>query len=196
MENHKFMKKFKNILWKPVETSTLFETRVCTICSKKSISPEGVTKTFTSLKAPNWVIIVPVLKAKNGEDNFIMVKQWRHGAEAAFNEFPGGVIDASEKPEDAAARELAEETGRTATTLKQLAELSPNPAIMENKCYIFYAEVSTTAVEQKLDEDEFVNAYTIPVKQVIRDMGLPEYGHAIMNAALFLYLREINFIAN
>ncbi len=190
MENYKFMKKNEKILWETVSSAEIFKTRVCTVCEKQSISPDGEKKTFTSLKAPNWVIVVPVLKNKNGEDNFIMVRQWRHGAERLFTEFPGGVIDEGENPETAAMRELAEETGKKVIILKLLAELSPNPAIMENICYIFYAEVSENTALQDLDEDEFVDVLSIPVKTVIRDMGLPSYSHAIMNAALFLYVKE------
>ena len=44
--------------------------------------------------------------------------------------------------------------------------------------------------EKNLDEDEFLNILEIPVKKVIQNMGNPPYTHAIMNAALFLYLKE------
>lgn len=184
------MGKNKGILWQPIASKAVFKTSVCTVCEKESISPNGEKKTFTSFKAPDWVIIVPVFKNKDGEDNFIMVKQWRHGSEAVFTEFPGGVIDEGETPEKAARRELLEETGKNAAALTLLAALSPNPAIMENKCYVFYAEVKENTAAQRLDEDEFINILTVPVKTAIKNMGIPPYSHAIMNAALLLYVKE------
>ena len=184
------MKKNNQILWRPAGTSQLLHTRVLTVYEKASISPEGEEKTFISLSAPSWVIIVPSCKNEKGEEFFVLVEQWRHGSEAVFREFPGGVIDEGEKPEQAARRELAEEPGRNAKTINLLGVLSPNPAIMENKVYIFSAELDNTKKATHLDEDEFLNSIKLPVKEVIKNMGKPPYTHAIMNAAMFLYLRD------
>ncbi len=187
------MKKNNKILWKPIESKEIFATRVFKVCEKTSLSPENETKSFISLKAPNWVVILPVLKKPDEEDQFIMVEQWRHGAESVFFEFPGGVIDAGEEPDFAAKRELLEETGRSASSLKLLSVLSPNPAIMENKCYIFLAEIDDFLHEQNLDSDEFLNVKIMPVSEVLKNMASPEYAHAIMNAAAFLYLKNLQY---
>ncbi len=190
MKIGKFMKKNNKITWNPINSKKIFKTRVFTVCEKETLSPEDERKTFISLDAPDWAVVVPVLKKEGEEDCFIMVEQWRHGSESVFTEFPGGVIDAGESPEEAARRELSEETGRTAKTLKLLSVLSPNPAIMENHCHIFLAEIDGAVQEQKLDSDEFMNVRVMPVKTVLANMGKPEYAHAIMNAAAFLYLQE------
>ncbi|UTC84018.1 NUDIX hydrolase [Treponema denticola] len=184
------MEKNNGIAWKPAASREILKTRVFSVCEKDSISPEGEKKTFISLKAPSWVIVVPFYKDSSGEDVFVMVQQWRHGSESVCIEFPGGVVDKGEKPEDAALRELLEETGRTPKNIKCLSTLSPNPAIMENSCTIFLAELDKGEVKQNLDEDEFLNILEIPVKKVIQNMGNQPYTHAIMNAALFLYLKE------
>ena len=184
------MEKNGGILWKPAGASKLLTTRVLTVYEKTSISPEGEEKTFISLSAPSWVIIVPTYKTETGEDYFVLVEQWRHGSEAVFVEFPGGVIDSGEQPEAAAHRELLEETGRSAKAMRFLGALSPNPAIMENKVHIFSAELDGTENDRHLDDDEFLNVITLPAKTVIKNMGTPPYAHAIMNAALFLYLRD------
>ncbi len=187
----KFMQKKGKIEWQPIRSKEVFSSRVFKVYEKESSSPENETKSFISLNAPDWVVIVPVLKKANGDEDFIMVEQWRHGAESVFVEFPGGVIDKGERPEDAARRELLEETGRNAKSLKLLSVLSPNPAIMENHCHIFLAEIDDSLHEQNLDSDEFVNTKTMSVKEVLKKMGSPKYAHAIMTAAAFLYLSHI-----
>jgi len=187
------MEKNNEIEWKPADSREILKTRVFSVCEKDSISPEGEKKTFISLKAPSWVIVVPFYKDSSGEDIFVMVQQWRHGSESVCIEFPGGVVDKGEKAEEAALRELLEETGRTPKNIKCLSTLSPNPAIMENSCTVFLAELDNVEGKQNLDEDEFLNILKIPVKKVIQNMGNPPYTHAIMNAALFLYLKEKYF---
>ncbi len=184
------MKKINKILWKPINSEEIFKTRIFTVCDKESLSPEQESHHFVSLQAPDWAVVVPVLKKEGEEDCFIMVEQWRHGTESVFIEFPGGVIDQGEKAEEAARRELLEETGRNASSLKLLSVLSPNPAMMENHCYIFLAEIDESVQAQNLDNDEFMNVKEIPVKTVLENMGKADYAHAIMNAAAFLYLQE------
>ena len=98
------MEKNNEIVWKPAVSREILKTRVFSVCEKDSISPEGEKKTFISLKAPSWVIVIPVYQNSSGEDIFVMVQQWRHGSESVCIEFPGGVVDKGEKPEDAALR--------------------------------------------------------------------------------------------
>jgi 8-oxo-dGTP pyrophosphatase MutT (NUDIX family) len=131
-----------------------------------------------------------VIRDENGVESFLMVKQWRHGAEQLSVEFPGGVIDKGEDPAQAAARELLGETGYRADELTLGASISPNPAIMDNLCHIFFARNLINTYRLDLDDDEFVNTEAIPVTHVIKEMGRGLYIHALMSAALFFYIQK------
>ncbi len=184
------MKKNEQLTWKPVNKTKVYQSRVFSVYDIESLSPEGETKTFCTLSAPDWVIVVPIIKNADNTDSFLMVNQWRHGSARLSMEFPGGVIDAGESADEAAARELQEETGKTAEKLIRLADIYPNPAILENKTHIYLAYCGTDTQRQSLDEDEFVETETIPVEEVLAKMGQSPYDHALMCTALFLYLQH------
>ncbi|MBR2308261.1 MAG: NUDIX hydrolase, partial [Fibrobacter sp.] len=70
--------------------------------------PNGkVIDDFYTLWQPDWVLIL----ARTAEGKWVMTEQYRHGTGKIALEFPAGIIDKGETPEQAALRELQEECG-------------------------------------------------------------------------------------
>jgi 8-oxo-dGTP pyrophosphatase MutT (NUDIX family) len=180
----------ENLIWTPENSRTVLETRVFNVEERVCLTPDGMRRgTYLSLTAPDCAIVVPVLRDAGGE-RFVMVRQWRHGIQRMSCEFPGGVIDPGETPEKAARRELAEETGYTAGHLVSLGALSANPAIMGNTAHFFTALELTATGTRHLDRDEFLEVAIHDRSEVISRFGVdPDWTHALMAAALNLYLR-------
>jgi 8-oxo-dGTP pyrophosphatase MutT (NUDIX family) len=177
----------EHLAWTEEGRRDVFECRVFSIHESESRSPnKETTGVFTVLDAPDFAIVVPVLETERGKC-FVMVRQWRHGAQEMSLEFPGGVCESGETGDAGALRELEEETAYTAGKITKLAKMNPNPAIMSNHQYIFLAEDLRPLPSQHLDEDEYVDVEIIPVDEVIKNMGKPPYIHALMAAALGLY---------
>ncbi|MCF0242585.1 MAG: NUDIX hydrolase [Treponema sp.] len=173
--------------WTEKSTKTLLKTVVFDVTERHSASSDGLEGDYIVVNARDWVIVVPVL----GQD-FLMVKQWRHGEKALSIEFPGGVAEAGEPFEYSARRELLEETGYEAGRMTELAVFNPNPALFSNHVHVYLAEDLKKTSDQKLDEDEYVDFLQIPQKEVIAKMGSSEYSHGLMLSALGLYLAKIN----
>ncbi|MEL3908738.1 MAG: NUDIX hydrolase [Treponemataceae bacterium] len=184
----------ENITWKALSKEKVFDTKIMDIYQKTCLSPEKVEREFITAKTRNWVMIIPEVEIE-GVVNFLMVKQWRYGSESLSVEFPGGVIDAGETAEEAAKRELLEETGYEALALEYLTHFSPNPAFMENTQYVFIAKCDKKpAKELDLDKDEFINVLIEPRENIVKKYGKSPYDHALHCAGLFYYLKQKNLL--
>lgn len=171
--------------WRILETQPLLHTPVFDVLAQKELAEAGPSGTYVAMKAPDWVMVIPVL----GED-FVLVRQWRHAARRLTTEFPGGVRDGDEDPAVTAARELREETGFRAGKLSCLGSCSPNPALFSNTFYCYLAEELSPAGAQHLDADEVLVYETRPIREVVAAFGSPEFSHALMGTALAFYLRR------
>lgn len=163
----------------------LMKTAVFTVMEQNETAANGVKGNYIALKAPDCAAVIPELG-----DSFVLVRQWRHGASKLTTEFPGGVVDAGETPEEAARRELSEETGYTAKELIYLGECSPNPAIFKSRFYCFLARGLEGSGVQHLDRDELISIEKRPIEEVIKGFGSEEFSHAFMGTALAFYLRR------
>jgi 8-oxo-dGTP pyrophosphatase MutT (NUDIX family) len=183
----------KNLIWKEEGNKTVFQNRIFSIQESACRSPDNDLRTFSIIDTPDWAIIVPVIHAPEGE-KFVMVRQWRHGSRELSLEFPGGVFEAGEHAEEAAARELQEETAYKPGKIQKIGEFSPNPALMSNRVHFFIAEDLHDTGTQELDEDEYVAVELVSAAEVFRGIGRPPYIHALMGSALALYLQKTALI--
>ncbi len=173
------------LCWETLSSRSLYSHRVMELVEKEERAADGYCGRYVSIRTRNWVIAVPV---KDGR--FVMVRQWRHGLEGITVEFPGGVKEDDETPEDGAARELLEETGYRAGKVTVLGCCNPNPAIYGNTITFVLAEDLTATNELHTDEDEFVEPVEIPVSEVLERFGSGEYCNAFVGSALALYMRH------
>jgi ADP-ribose pyrophosphatase len=84
-----------------------------------------------------------------------LVRQYRHPTVRYVLELPAGRLEAPERPEECAARELEEEIGVRAGRMERLAEFFTTPGFCEEKLWIYLA-TELTETEQSLEDDELV----------------------------------------
>ena len=94
--------------WKLLDTEYLVDAPWLKVAKEKCELPNGkIIDDFYTLWQPDWVLIL----ARTSEGEWIMTEQYRHGTGKITLEFPAGIIDKGETPEQAALRELQEECG-------------------------------------------------------------------------------------
>ncbi|WP_295680217.1 NUDIX hydrolase [uncultured Fibrobacter sp.] len=94
--------------WKLLNTEYLVDAPWLKVAKEKCELPNGkVIDDFYTLWQPDWVLIL----ARTTEGKWVMTEQYRHGTGKIALEFPAGIIDKDETPEQAALRELQEECG-------------------------------------------------------------------------------------
>jgi ADP-ribose pyrophosphatase len=106
------------------------------------------------VELPRAATIVPVLD----DGRILMIRQYRHSVRDIILELPGGRIDASEIPEDAARRELLEETGYAAKSFHLLGSFIPAAGLLDHVGFLFEARglEPGTSKPEALEEIEVV----------------------------------------
>lgn len=105
-----------------------------------------VAKRVSGDPAPHYSIAtrdyVSVL-AVTAEASFVLVRQYRAAVERITLELPGGHVDQGDTPENAARKELREETGFIAGEFIPLGELAPDTGRLGNRMWCFFAPRAT-----------------------------------------------------
>jgi 8-oxo-dGTP pyrophosphatase MutT (NUDIX family) len=155
----------------------IFRLRVDTA---KSPRTEGVHE-FYILESPDWVNVIPITR----EGLVVLVRQFRHGTKEVTLEIPGGLVEPGDSPEDAARRELLEETGYSAPHFLYLGAVAPNPAFLNNRCHTFLAKDATRIQMQSQDEKEDIEVLTCPLEEVKELIRKGEITHSLVIAAFY-----------
>ena len=123
-------------------------------------TPDNKRVDFTLIDEGRVVCIFPLTKDRQ----VVLAKQFRPGPEQILLELPGGVINLDETPEEAAVRELLEETGYRGKL--QLVTESFHSAYSTMQRYNFVATECEKVDEPNTpDDEEFTEVELMPLDQ-------------------------------
>lgn len=122
--------------WPLLATRDLGSYRVFSLRANQSQDPRsGKIHEFYAIDSVDWVHVLPLTAGNEA----VMIRQFRHGIQDITLEIPGGLVDPGLTPEEAARKELLEETGYQARELIPLGWVHPQPAVFTNRCYAYLA---------------------------------------------------------
>lgn len=141
--------------------------------------PNGKSSTREYTVHHGAVCVLPLLE--NGD--VLLERQFRYAMGEVLTEIPAGKLDAiDEDPAEAALRELREETGAVAEELIPLGKFYPTCAYSTEVIHMFLAKKLHFG-ERSLDEDEFLNVFRLPLRELVRQVLAGEIPDAKTQAA-------------
>lgn len=130
--------------------------------------PQGKRHTREIVEHPGAVCVIPV----DGED-VLLVRQWRTPVERVVLELPAGTLDrlpdgSVEDPDEAAPRELAEETGFRAGLWRKLGRFWTAPGFTEELMHLYLAtDLQPLDDYRGPDVDEFLDLVRTPWREAV-----------------------------
>jgi ADP-ribose diphosphatase len=99
------------------------------------VTADGVEHLREVVRHPGAVVILPLLD----DGRLCFVQNYRVAVDQTLIELPAGTLEPGEDPAQAAARELAEETGYRAGHIEHLLTFCASPGVLDEQMHLYLA---------------------------------------------------------
>lgn len=144
----------------------------------------GSNSPYYVVQAPDCVCIVAV----TSESKILLVQQHRVTINEKTIELPSGHIEKNERPDKAAFRELLEETGYHAATIKPLGVIATDTGRLGNKLWCYFA-TNLTYNNKPVDKD-ILRVLKCSPETLLKYIKCGKMIHAQDIAAVFLAIQK------
>ncbi|RCX19305.1 ADP-ribose pyrophosphatase [Anaerobacterium chartisolvens] len=147
---------------KTVSKEHIYDGSIIKVDSLTVMLPNGKEAKRDIISHPGGAVVIPI----SSDGCLYMVRQYRKAVDMELLELPAGKLDYGEDPKVCAIRELKEETGLEAGSIRYMAGIYSTPGFC-NELLHMYAATQLTEGEACTDEDEFLSCEKIPVKKLV-----------------------------
>ena len=170
-----------------VESKIIYKGRIVNLRDDTVKLPNG-RKTKREIIEHNDVVAIVAL---DGQENVLLVKQYRKPIEKALLEIPAGGVEDGEDPDTSALREMQEETGYLPKQLNKIGGVYASPGYCTEFLHLYLA---TDLVRSKLsaDDDEHIDVIKVPLSEIPQFISSGEICDAKSVAALLTIITGID----
>jgi ADP-ribose pyrophosphatase len=143
---------------KTISSKELLRTPIFRVTQDTALDPDGFEIKRAVVQHEGSAVVMPV----DDKKRVLLVKQYRLPAMRYLWELPAGRVDPGETVLQAARRELAEETGYRARSMKKLVDFWASPGFLAEQMTIYLAtglrEGASTPMEDERIETRWFTA--------------------------------------
>jgi ADP-ribose pyrophosphatase len=181
-------KNMDHLVEKTIRKEKIFSGKVVQLYVEDVQLPNGKTSKREVIKHPGAVAIIPITK----EGKLVLVRQYRKALERVLVEIPAGKLEKGEEPLATAQRELEEETGYRAQSMRHIVSFYTSPGFADELIHLYTAEgLEKLEDAASLDEDEFVDILEVTLEEALEMLEKREiYDAKTAYALQYLQLRR------
>ena len=150
--------------WLTLGREYVYQSPWCAFRVDEVEIPGGAQIEYGVLEGGGFAAVVPVTE----RGDVVLVRQWRQPLGAFTLELPSGGVDAGEKPEVAARRELFEETGYRAEGLEHLVSVHTSPGRSTEVCHLFGCKAVRDERGPRPEPTEFIRVVELPLGEALQ----------------------------
>ena len=144
----------------------IFDGKILHLYRDDIALPDGKPAERELIRHIGAVCVIPVTK----DGRVVMERQYRYPVDEVILEIPAGKLDSKDEDhEEAARRELEEETGYHAKTLIPLGKFYPACAYSDEAIWMYLAK-GLEKGDRHLDADEFLDVELIPLTDLVKQV--------------------------
>ena len=166
--------------WRTLGRYYLYRNPWCAFRVDEVELPSGAEIEYGVLESGGFAAVVPL----TDEGAVVLVRQWRQPLESFTLELPSGGVDGGEDPEEAARRELFEETGFRAAGLEHLVSVHTSTGRTTEVCHLFRCRAVRDPGGPRPEPTEFIRVVELPLEEALEKVS----SGAITDAATVLGL--------
>jgi ADP-ribose pyrophosphatase len=159
--------------WQTLSSQPLLDAAPWLSVSREQVQlPAGKTiDDFYRVVPPAFVVVA----ATTIEDEWILVRGYKHGPRRSTLSMPAGMIEPHEPPQAAAERELLEETGYATTNWQALGEFVVDANRECGQMYLFLARNAMQIQAPRQDDTEALMVELASRRELIEQMRRGEF---------------------
>lgn len=145
-----------------ISSKQIFSGHLLKLRVDEVLLPNGRKSTREIVEHPGAVAVVAI----TGNDEVLLVRQYRKAVERELLEIPAGKLEKGESKETCVKRELMEETGYYPNELEYLTSFYTSPGFSNEIIHLFLGKKLIRKAKDA-DFDEYLQAEKVPFKKVL-----------------------------